>query len=72
MALTIVYMLFFDFPIGVLPATLQQAERRVPGPRALGAVGEREAAIGAAGLALALVSAAWLAVAALRIRRLEA
>jgi ABC-type transport system involved in multi-copper enzyme maturation permease subunit len=73
MALTIVYMLFFDFPIGVLPATFQELSighhvRVLSGMRAPFDNGTWvSAAIG-----LVVVGGLWGLIGALRVRRLEA
>ncbi len=71
MALTIVYLLFFDFPLGVLPQTLRELsvghQVRTLSGLYPGEIGVLSAAVGL--VAIALV---WSVVAALRVRRLEA
>ncbi len=71
MALTIVYILFFDFPLGVLPQTLRELsvghQVRTLSGLYPGEVGVLSAAVG-----LVAISLVWSVVAALRVRRLEA
>lgn len=71
MALAIVYMLFFDFPVGILPATVQELSigHQV---RTLSGTSPLETGAGSAVIALAIISALWLVIAAVRVRRLEA
>lgn len=71
MALAIVYMLFFDFPVGILPATVQELSigHQV---RTLAGTSPMESGVASAAIALTIISAVWLVVAALRVRRLEA
>lgn len=71
MALAIVYMLFFDFPVGILPATVQELSigHQV---RTLAGASPTETGVGSAALALAIISGVWILVAAVRVRRLEA
>jgi hypothetical protein len=68
-ALTVVYMLLFDIPVGVLPASLRYLsithltdglanERALDSPVVCG-------------IALAIVGAIWLGVGIFRIRRME-
>ncbi len=70
MALSIVYMLFFDFPVGILPATLRELSvahqvRSLAGSNLL----ENDPVT--AVIALAIISGVWILIAALRVRRLE-
>ena len=71
MALAIVYMLFFDFPLGILPATVKELSigHQV---RTLAGTSLTETGAASAVIALAMISAVWILVAALRVRRLEA
>lgn len=71
MALTICYVLFFDSPLGVLPATLRELSitHQV---RALSGIWANEIGFEVPLVALAILSVVWGAIAALRIRRLEA
>lgn len=70
-ALTIIYMLFFDTPLGVLPATVRElsVSHQV---RTLAGSSPFEAGPASAAIGLAIICGAWLLVAALRVRRLEA
>ncbi|MDB4962031.1 MAG: hypothetical protein JWP01_2030 [Myxococcales bacterium] len=73
MALTIVYMLFFDFPIGVLPATFQELSighhvRVLSGLRTPFDAGTPLSAT----IGLIVVGGLWGLIGALRVRRLEA
>jgi hypothetical protein len=73
MALTIVYMLFFDFPIGVLPATFRELSighhvRVLSGLSSSFDVGTTLSAT----IGLVVVGGIWALIAALRVRRLEA
>jgi len=71
MALTIVYMLFFDFPLGILPATIRELSvaHQV---RTLAGTAPLETGAATAAIALAIIAGAWTLVAAVRVRRLEA
>jgi ABC-type Na+ efflux pump permease subunit len=71
MALSIVYVLFFDSPLGVLPATLRELSitHQV---RTLAGGFPTETATQQAGIALAIMTALWGTLAAWRMRRLEA
>jgi ABC-type transport system involved in multi-copper enzyme maturation permease subunit len=74
MALTIVYMLLFDLPVGEIPASLQGlsvthqasilADVAMPGTAAGSALG--------AAITMAVIAAVWLVIALWRVRRLEA
>lgn len=71
MALTIVYMLFFDFPIGAMPASLRNLAvshhvLTLVDPRDKG--GDKVIAL----VWIGIVAVVWLAIALRRIRRLEA
>ena len=66
MALTIMYMLFFDMPVGILPASI----REISIGRHVEALAFRDP--NAAALGLCAISVVWALIAALRIRRLEA
>jgi ABC-type Na+ efflux pump permease subunit len=70
-ALTIVYLLFFDFPLGILPATVRELSvaHQV---RTLAGTSPFEDGSVSAAVALAIISGLWILVAALRVRRLEA
>lgn len=70
-ALTISYLLFFDLPLGVLPATVQRISISFQVRALSGAWSAEGSALGAV-IALSVIAAIWTAVAALRIRRLEA
>jgi ABC-type transport system involved in multi-copper enzyme maturation permease subunit len=74
MALTIIYMLLFDLPIGEIPASLQilsvtHQARMIAGIRTLGV--EPGSPVGPA-ITMAVIGSIWLAVGLWRIRRLEA
>lgn len=71
MALTIVYLLFFDFPLGVLPQTLREMSlgHQV---RTLSGMFPDESGLLSAAISLAAIALVWTVVAALRVRRLEA
>ncbi len=71
MALSICYILFFDSPLGVLPATLRELSvtHQV---RALSGMFRDERGIQLPLIALAALTALWGLIAAARIRRLEA
>jgi len=69
-ALTISYLLFFDLPLGVLPATVKQISISFQ-VRALSGAWPGEGTAGGAVIALAAIAGIWTVVAALRIRRLE-
>jgi ABC-2 type transport system permease protein len=70
-ALTIIYMLFFDTPLGVLPATVRELSvtHQV---RTLAGTTPFETGLASAAIALTILSGVWILVAALRVRRLEA
>ena len=70
-ALTISYLLFFDLPLGVLPATIQRISISFQ-VRALSGGWPGEGSALGAMIALAVIAAIWTTVGALRIRRLEA
>jgi hypothetical protein len=70
-ALTICYLLFFDFPIAVLPATIQNASIAFQ-VNALAGMAPGAPSAGVAVLALTAIAGAWATIAVLRIRRLEA
>ena len=70
-ALTIVYMLFFDTPLGVLPATVRELSVTHQ-MRTLAGTSPFEAGPASAAIALTIISGVWILIAALRIRRLEA
>lgn len=75
MALTVVYMLFFDLPIGFLPASLRRLAishhvRQISEIRLDG--GSMVDSPEAAAASLAVMTAVWLAIAMWRFRRLEA
>ena len=71
MALTIVYLLFFDFPLGILPQTLRELSvgHQV---RTLSGLYPGEVGVPSAAIGLVAISLVWSVVAALRVRRLEA
>ena len=71
MALTICYFLFFDSPLGVLPATLRELSitHQV---RALSGIWPTEIGLQTPLIALAILAGVWGTIAATRIRRLEA
>lgn len=71
MALSIVYMLFFDFPLGIMPATLREMSIGHQ-TRTLSGLYPSESGLPSAMIALAAISLVWTVVAALRVRRLEA
>lgn len=75
MALTVVYMLFFDLPIGFLPASLRRLAlshhvRQISEIRLDGGIMIDSPSVATA--TLAVIAAVWLAVAVWRFRRLEA
>jgi ABC-2 type transport system permease protein len=71
MALTICYILFFDSPLGILPATLRELSvtHQI---RALSGLWPTEIGISSPLLALGILALVYGTVAALRIRKLEA
>jgi hypothetical protein len=71
MALTICYILFFDSPLGILPATLRELSvtHQI---RALSGLWPSEIGLSSPLIALGILAAVYGTVAALRIRRLEA
>ncbi len=71
MALSICYVLFFDSPLGILPATLRELSitHQV---RALSGIWANEIGIQTPLIALVLLTTVWAVIAATRIRRLEA
>lgn len=73
MALTICYMLFFDVPLGVMPAAIQNLSVSYHG-RAIAAFKDSldPPSPVASGIAIAAIALIWTVVAAWRIRRLEA
>jgi ABC-type transport system involved in multi-copper enzyme maturation permease subunit len=70
MAFSIVFSLFFDIPVGVLPASIAKVSisNQV---RALSGLDAKDAALGSAVLALVVISVLWSVLATWRIRRLE-
>jgi hypothetical protein len=71
MALSIVYILFFDSPLGVLPATLRELSMTQQ-IRAISGIWSLDGALTTPLIAIAILAAVWGVVAAARIRRLEA
>lgn len=71
MALSIVYVLFFDSPLGVLPATLRELSLTHQ-VRVLSGMFPTENAVPQAAIAIAIMVLLWGALAAWRMRRLEA
>lgn len=71
MALAIVYILFFDSPLGVLPATLRELSMTQQ-IRAISGLWKFEGELTTPLIAIALLAGAWGLIAAARIRRLEA
>ena len=71
MALSIVYVLFFDSPLGVMPATLRELSitHQV---RTLSGLFPNEVGVQQAAVALAVLVSLWGVLAAARMRRLEA
>ncbi|MDX2092222.1 MAG: ABC transporter permease [Kofleriaceae bacterium] len=67
---SIVFSLFFDLPVGVLPASISKVSISNQ-MRILSGLSPKEAAIGSAVLALVVISIVWSALATWRIRRLE-
>jgi len=70
MAISIVYFLFFDFPVGIMPATVRELSiahqvRTLAGT-------EGDASVLSAAIFLSVVSGLWLLLTALRVRRMEA
>jgi ABC-2 type transport system permease protein len=70
MALTICYMLFFDLPLGLMPAALRHLSVTHHGRVLAGLSAWPDGATGAA-IGIAAIGVAWGAVALWRIRRLE-
>jgi len=68
-ALTVVYMLLFDLPVGVLPASLRYMSITHLTGELAGVRAHDSPAV--CGIALAIVGAIWLVVGILRIRRME-
>ena len=71
MAFSIVFMLFFDIPVGVLPATVAKISVTYQ-MRTLSGFFPSQHDLAGAIVAMLLVGGAWAALAAWRIRRLEA
>ena len=71
MALTICYLLFFDLPIGVLPATLQEMSVTHQ-LRTLSGLWPIDGTFVEGLVGLTIIAAVWAALAIVRIRRLEA
>lgn len=73
MALTVVYMLFFDLPLGVMPATLKNLSITEHG-RSIANLKPVEDALSApvACVGIAIIAGIWAAIGLWRIRRLEA
>jgi ABC-2 type transport system permease protein len=71
MALSIVYVLFFDSPLGVMPATLRELSitHQV---RTLSGLFPNEVGVQQAAVALAVLVSLWSVLAAVRMRKLEA
>lgn len=69
MALTIVYMLFFDLPIGEIPASIQIAS--VTHQAQLIAHVHAEGSASSGAIAMAIVAGLWLGVGLWRVQRLE-
>jgi ABC-type transport system involved in multi-copper enzyme maturation permease subunit len=72
MALTICYMLFFDLPVGALPASLRELSVTHHVRVIADMLDRTEETAGLAVLGCLLIGAFWLAIGLLRIRRLEA
>jgi hypothetical protein len=70
MALTICYLLFFDLPIGVIPATLQEASLTHQ-VRTLSGLWPQDGTFVEGFIGFVVISMLWTAIAAWRIRRLE-
>jgi ABC-type transport system involved in multi-copper enzyme maturation permease subunit len=70
MALTVAYLLFFDFPLGVLPAKLQELSisHQI---RALSGLHWTEDSLATPAVAIALLATAWAVISVRRIRNLE-
>lgn len=73
MALTVVYMLFFDLPLGIMPAAIKNLSITEHG-RSIANLQVVEDALPAstAMLGIAMIAAVWAAIGLWRIRRLEA
>lgn len=67
MALTIIYMLFFDFPVGVLPATLREISVSYQARALL----DPEVSTAHGLVAMGVIAGVWTLIATWRIRRLE-
>jgi ABC-2 type transport system permease protein len=72
MALTICYMLFFDFPLGVIPATIKYLSITQLDRTLADVAGHAEDAPGPAAIGIAVIAGIWAIVGLWRIRRLEA
>ena len=72
MALTICYMLFFDLPIGALPASIRELSVTHHVRVIADMLARTDEPAGLAGLGCVLIGAFWLAIGLVRIRRLEA
>lgn len=71
MALTVVYMLFFDLPLGVMPAAIKNLSITEHG-RAIANLAPAEDPVTVAIAGIAVIAAIWAAIGLWRIRRLEA
>lgn len=69
MALTLVYLVVVDLPIGAIPAPLQSASITYQ-VRMMSGIGEPPK-LAASAIAMAIIAGVWLAIALWRIRRLE-
>jgi len=72
MALTIVYMLFFDLPLGVMPAAIHNVSVTEHGRTFADLKGIAETTPAGAALGIAVIAGVWAAIGLWRISRLEA
>ncbi len=72
MALTVVYMLFFDLPLGVMPAAIKNLSITEHGRTIADFKGLAEDSPTSAAIGIAVVGAVWGLIGLWRIRRLEA
>jgi ABC-type transport system involved in multi-copper enzyme maturation permease subunit len=72
MALTVCYLLFFDIPMGALPAAIENVSVTHHIRTVAGMTRDLEASRGAALIGMAIIAAIWTTVGLWRIRRLEA